>query len=346
LDSKINLKEIKWRYSVHRFVQCFLKRHPDVNLRKTNLIKRSRALVTRTDVEQFFTYYTKAVEGIPPENLFNYDETNLRDDPGSRKCIFKKGVKYCERVMNHSKQAISLMLCGSAAGELLPPMVVYRATNLYTSWCERGPAGTVYSCTKSGWFDQFEFQKWFFELVLPKLKRRVGRKMLIGDNLSSHISPAVIDACQKNDIAFVCLPPNATDKMQPLDVAVFAPLKAAWRTILTGYKCQHPDSVTIKKSDFPGLLKDLLINAAPGQHLPAGFKKCGLFPVCPQNTMDRIPSRNMETDSAIVCQLMDSSLGDKLDQLLQSARKLESRTAENYRFSKLRIFAHSVDRNV
>jgi hypothetical protein len=104
--------------------------------------------------------------------------------------------------------------------------------------------------------------------------------------------------------------------MQPLDVAVFAPLKAAWRTILTGYKCQHPDSVTIKKSDFPGLLKDLLINAAPGQHLPAGFKKCGLFPVCPQNTMDRIPSRNMETSSESARQLMDSSLGDKLDQLL------------------------------
>jgi hypothetical protein len=91
-------------------------------------------------------------------------------------------------------------------------MVVYRATNLYTSWCERGPARTVYTCTKSGWFDQFEFQKWFFELVLPKLKRRVSRKMLIKDNLSSHISPAVIDACQKNDIAFMCLPPNATTK--------------------------------------------------------------------------------------------------------------------------------------
>jgi hypothetical protein len=27
--------------------------------------------------EQFFTYYTKVVEGIQPENIFNHDKTNL-----------------------------------------------------------------------------------------------------------------------------------------------------------------------------------------------------------------------------------------------------------------------------
>jgi hypothetical protein len=37
----------------------------------------------------------------------------------------------------------------------------------------------------------------FFKLVLPKLKRRVSSKMLIRNNWSSHISFAVIDACQK-----------------------------------------------------------------------------------------------------------------------------------------------------
>lgn len=40
----------------------------------------------------------------PPENIYNFDETNLRDDPGVKKCIFKKGTKYCEKVQNTSKQ--------------------------------------------------------------------------------------------------------------------------------------------------------------------------------------------------------------------------------------------------
>jgi hypothetical protein len=32
----------------------------------------------------------KELEGVPPENIWNYDETNLMDDPGAKKAIFKR----------------------------------------------------------------------------------------------------------------------------------------------------------------------------------------------------------------------------------------------------------------
>lgn len=198
LDKKGVTTRFKDNLPTHRFVATFIKRHPDMKLRKTNLIKRARAGVSIADIEEFFVNYEKVAAGVPPENIYNYDETNLKDDPGSKKCLFQKGKKYCERVLNSSKQATSVMFCGSAAGELLPPMVVYKAINVYTSWCERGPKGAVYSCSKSGWFDQYQFEKWFFEVALPRLRRKVGKKILIGDNLSSHISAAVIEACRKN----------------------------------------------------------------------------------------------------------------------------------------------------
>ena len=199
LDKRGSVTRFKDNMPTHMFVDRFIQRHPDLGLRKTNLIKRARASVSAEDIEQFFTRYEKVVAGVPPENILNYDETNLRDDPGSKKCLFKKGTKYCERVRNSSKQSISIMVCGSATGELLPVMVIYKAGNVYTSWCERGPKGTVYSCSKSGWFDGFQFEKWFFEVALPKLKRKVGKTVLIGDNLSSHISPAVIESCRKTN---------------------------------------------------------------------------------------------------------------------------------------------------
>jgi hypothetical protein len=61
--------------------------------------------------------------------------------------------------------------------------------------------------------------------------------------------PQVIELCREHNIAFVCLPPNSTDKLQPLDVGAFAPLKAAWREILTSYKQSHPNQVSIFKND-------------------------------------------------------------------------------------------------
>jgi hypothetical protein len=61
----------------------------------------------------------------------------------------------------------------------------------------------------------------FHHLALPRLKRLPGMKALICDNLSSHLSVSIINSCRENNIEFVCLPPNSTDKLQPLDVGVF-----------------------------------------------------------------------------------------------------------------------------
>jgi hypothetical protein len=85
----------------------------------------------------------------------------------------------------------------------------------------------------------------------------------------------VIQLCKENEVVFVCLPPNSPDKLQPLDVGVFGPLKAAWRRVLTSYKLKHPSQVGIPKVDFPHLLKTLMETADPGQHLPSAFNRQG-----------------------------------------------------------------------
>ncbi len=90
--------------------------------------------------------------GVPPENIWNYDETNLTDDPGAKKAIFKRGVKYAEQIRNHSKSAISMMFCENAAGDMVPPYIVFKAENLWKGWCLNGPKGSRYNTSPSGWF--------------------------------------------------------------------------------------------------------------------------------------------------------------------------------------------------
>jgi hypothetical protein len=60
------------------FVAGFLKRHPELSVRTANLIKRSRAAVSAAEINNFFDRFEKTAAGIPPENLFNFDETNLQ----------------------------------------------------------------------------------------------------------------------------------------------------------------------------------------------------------------------------------------------------------------------------
>ncbi|KAJ8913752.1 hypothetical protein NQ315_002432 [Exocentrus adspersus] len=103
------------------------------------IIKRSRASVEREDILIFFANINEV--DAQDFNIYNYDETNVTDDPGAKKMIVPRNTK------------ISIMVCGNATGDLLPPMVVYTSGNLYEYWTEGGPSGTKYASSPSGWFD-------------------------------------------------------------------------------------------------------------------------------------------------------------------------------------------------
>jgi len=64
------------------WLECFLARHTELSKRRANLIKRSRAAVTREIITDWFENYKVVVDGVPPENIWNCDETNLSDNPG------------------------------------------------------------------------------------------------------------------------------------------------------------------------------------------------------------------------------------------------------------------------
>jgi hypothetical protein len=112
------------------FHRGFLKRHPQLSERVANLVKRSRAALSHDQVNDFFDRVEKAAENVLPENFWNYDETNLREHAGAKKAFVQKGVKYAEQVRDHSNSSISIMFCGSAAGQLLPPYVVYKESDV------------------------------------------------------------------------------------------------------------------------------------------------------------------------------------------------------------------------
>jgi hypothetical protein len=202
------------------------------------------------------------------------------------------------------------MFCGSAAGELLPPYVVYKSQNHYEAWRTGGPPGARYTSSPSGWFDMCIGEDWFKKLFLPHVRRQPGRKLLIGGNLASHISMEVIRLCKENDIMFVCLPANSTDKMQPLDVGIFGPMKSAWRKQLLSYAEKDPAAQLLQKTEFPRMLKELVESLKPMEHLPKAFEKCGLCPINREKVLDRLPSI---VQSEEIARHIDSALLKKLE---------------------------------
>ncbi|KAA0184225.1 hypothetical protein HAZT_HAZT004487 [Hyalella azteca] len=144
----------------------------------------------------------------------------------------------------------------------------------------------------SGWMDANAFQKWFSELLLPHLQNLDGPKAVIGDNLSAHFSETVLKLAEDNDIKFVCLPPNSTDKTQPLDVAFFGPMKKAWKHVLEEFKVENPSLSIVNKQVFPKQVNKLFKHPSfyPNieKNLKSGFRATGIFPLDINNLLRRL----------------------------------------------------------
>jgi len=99
------------------------------------------------------------------------------------------------------------------------------------------------------------------------------------------MSPTVLDLCAKHNIRYIFLPENSTHIMQPLDVAVFGPMKRHWREkVLSAWKeeCERKGEnfATIPKQVFPTLLKELLESKDYGPAIRSGFETTGLYRRC------------------------------------------------------------------
>ena len=92
------------------------------------------------------------------------------------------------------------------------------------------------------------------------------------------MSIRLVELARSNNVHLVCLPPHTTHLLQPLDVGVFGPMKAAWRTILKQHQLQSC-AATVTKQEFPILLAKLWDQSFLPQHLKSGFRRTGLCPL-------------------------------------------------------------------
>ncbi len=104
---------------------------------------------------------------------------------------------------------------------------------------------------------------------------------------ASHMTLHLSDFCVKHGIEVIPLYPNATHILQPLDVAVFRPLKTDWRKFLMEWRMDN-SGLKLTKVDFPKLFAKAL-NAISAEVVQSGFIGTSLCPFNP----DRIDFKKL-----------------------------------------------------
>lgn len=102
--------------------------------------------------------------------------------------------------------------------------------------------------------------------------------VLFVDGHVSHLTLSLAQFCKANQIELIALYPNATHILQPLDVAVFHPLKSKWKKTVDEWRIEN-GSQKLKREHFAPVLKRTL-DAMPNlpNIIQNGFRTCGLLP--------------------------------------------------------------------
>ncbi|XP_063366315.1 uncharacterized protein LOC134654774 [Cydia amplana] len=145
---------------------------------------------------------------------------------------------------------------------------------------QNAPEGWGLGKTDKGWMTGEAFYEYIGNVFIPYLKEKeiALPVILFLDGHKSHLTMHLSTLCRENGIIVVALVPNTTHMMQPLDVAVFFPLKQKWRKLVKKWRIEN-DGKDITKFNLPTALHSLLVNnEAFANNVRAGFSTCGLYP--------------------------------------------------------------------
>jgi hypothetical protein len=111
--------------------------------------------------------------------------------------------------------------------------------------------------------------------------------VLICDGFGTHETLEVLEFCFANNVILCRLPSHTSHKLQPCDVAVFAPLKAAYREQVE--RLERGGVNTIGKEHFTSLYSPAREKTFTSKNIIAGFAASGLFPFNPDRVFRSMP---------------------------------------------------------
>ena len=93
--NKQRRRELRFQNNVagDDWIRAFIKRRK-LTQRCVSNIKRKRAEISKDALKRYFTNLEEELKDVPPTNIWNYNETNLTDDPGKKKAITRRGYSH------------------------------------------------------------------------------------------------------------------------------------------------------------------------------------------------------------------------------------------------------------
>ena len=260
----------------------FIKRFPDLSIQKPKKREISRVKSTNeVNMKNYFIELEKILTKYDlknkPEQIWKIDETGISLDHNPPKIVAAKGERPYVVTAGHSANT-TVIAAGNALGETIPPYVIYKGQRLTEELTKGCLPQTKYTTTAKGWSTTETFQDFILNHFLVHVQPRPC--LLLYDGHSTHVTIDLIEKARENNIHMFVLPPHSSHQLQPLDVGIFSPFKAALSSEC--HKLTHSQiGRQVIREDLPGLIGAAYNSALTVPNLMSAFRKTGIVPFNP-----------------------------------------------------------------
>ena len=205
-----------------------------LSTKKASIINAARKAATSNPFI-LYDFYEKLEEvmkakSFEPSQIWNCNESGFSTDPNRCKVVAPIGKPGVKVTSGCGRENITVLATCCASGRALDPLIIFQGKIFQNIWKgSKSLPKTNYGVSENGWMTTEIFYDWFKEFIKQVTVRPL---LLIYDEHLSHVSINVIEKAIEEDITILKFPPHVTDKLQPLDVTCFSPLKKKWNTLL------------------------------------------------------------------------------------------------------------------
>ncbi|XP_055713105.1 uncharacterized protein LOC129807685 [Phlebotomus papatasi] len=283
-EADIQVKYFKDNRPSPKWIYAFLKRHPEVRQKKAEYVNKARGSVTEAKIRAWFTQIqTELGENVhilqESQRVFNMDESGFNLSLQGGVVIAPLNHHAYIESEHSDKETQTTLFAVNAAGDFAPPLTVFKYERMpqQAATCAPTPDWGL-GKTESGWMTSECFYEYIANVFLPWVKKQCIQLPVIVflDGHKSHLSLPLSKFCAEAGIILVSIYPNSTHILQPLDVAVFKPMKANWRRIKTAWRVKHGHEMN--KFNVPAALHMIISDQRMRGNIISGFRACGIFP--------------------------------------------------------------------
>ena len=165
-----------------------------------------------------------------------------------------------------------------ANGNAIPPCFIFPRVRFDEARMMHGAASSCKGLVHpSGWMTSKNFLQVLQHFVLNSRCSPDHKVLLIMDNHESHLSLEAIDYAREHGIVILTLPPHTSNKLQPLDRAIFGPFKTYYNQGVNAWMLENPGRpITIY--DLAPIMSTAWDRAATPVNIKSGFRSTGIHP--------------------------------------------------------------------